>query len=161
MAIRGRKPTPPALALLHGNPGHRPPNYDAPAVVARAPKPPAHLGKIARKEFRRLGKELSELGVLSELDVAGLTVYCDAWERYITATRNVTALGLVVKAPGSGYPMQNPYLAVANKAAQQLLSIASEYGLTPSSRARVKGTPAGEGDDSGERFLFGDGKRTG
>jgi P27 family predicted phage terminase small subunit len=43
----------------------------------------------------------------------------------------------MVRSP-SGYPIQNPMLAIANKAQEQCLKILAEFGLTPSSRSRIR-----------------------
>jgi phage terminase small subunit len=36
----------------------------------------------------------------------------------------------MVKSP-SGYPMQSPYIAIANRQAEIMMRIASEFGFTP------------------------------
>jgi hypothetical protein len=45
-----------------------------------------------------------------------------------------------VKSP-NGFPVQNPYLSVANRAMKQVKEFASEFGLTPSSRTRIAISP--------------------
>jgi phage terminase small subunit len=37
----------------------------------------------------------------------------------------------------SGYPQQSPFVAVANRQAEIMLRIASEFGFTPASRGRI------------------------
>jgi phage terminase small subunit len=46
----------------------------------------------------------------------------------------------MIKAP-SGFPVQSPYLAIANRQAEIMMRIASEFGFTPASRSRIA-TPA-------------------
>jgi phage terminase small subunit len=53
----------------------------------------------------------------------------------------------MVKSP-SGYPIQSPYLAIANRQAEIMMRIASEFGFTPASRSRIA-TPS-----SAEPTLF-------
>lgn len=48
--------------------------------------------------------------------------------------------GVVLKAP-SGFPVQSPYLAIANRAMEQLRQLLSEFGMSPASRARVQALP--------------------
>ena len=55
--------------------------------------------------------------------------------------------GAMVKSP-SGYPMQSPYVAIANRQAEILMRIAAEFGFTPASRSRIA-TPS-----LAERTLF-------
>jgi phage terminase small subunit len=42
----------------------------------------------------------------------------------------------MIKSP-SGYPVQSPYLAIANRQAEIMMRIASEFGFTPVSRSRI------------------------
>jgi hypothetical protein len=42
----------------------------------------------------------------------------------------------MVKSP-NGYPIQWPYIAIANRQAEIMLRIASEFGFTPASRSRI------------------------
>lgn len=63
--------------------------------------------------------------------------------------------GVIITAP-SGYPIQNPWLAVANKAMREMMRVAVEFGMTPSSRSRIN-VPEGEGEPSDKvaDMLFG------
>jgi phage terminase small subunit len=54
--------------------------------------------------------------------------------------------GAMIKAP-TGFPIQSPSLAIANRQAEIMMRIASEFGFTPASRSRIS-TP------SDERSLF-------
>ena len=36
-----------------------------------------------------------------------------------------------------GYPIQSPYVAIANRQAELMLRIAAEFGFTPASRGRI------------------------
>jgi phage terminase small subunit len=46
----------------------------------------------------------------------------------------------MIKSP-TGFPIQSPYLATANRQAEIMMRIASEFGFTPASRSRIA-TPA-------------------
>ena len=48
--------------------------------------------------------------------------------------------GTMVKSP-TGYPIQSPYLAIANRQAELMIRIASEFGFTPASRRRISAPP--------------------
>ena len=145
--MRGRKPIPTAIKELNGNPGKRALNSSEPKPTVRIPSCPPQLQGEARKEWRRIGKELATHGLLTDLDRTALAAYCTAYERWLQAEENVRKLGAVVKSP-SGFPIQNPYLAIANKAMEQMSKLLTEFGCTPSSRARVAGNkPASPADD--------------
>jgi P27 family predicted phage terminase small subunit len=76
---------------------------------------------------------------MTDIDGAALAAYCQAWARWVEAEENLVKYGVVIKAP-SGFPIQSPYLAIANKAMDQMTRLLVEFGMSPSSRSRV--TPA-------------------
>lgn len=133
---RGRKPSPTALKVLRGNPGKRRMNADEPQPEIAVPVAPATVTDEALAEWNRRAPQLVRIGILTEIDMPAFTVYCTSWQRYVDAQRKLVALGDVVKSP-SGYPIQNPYLAIANKALHQCQQFWADFGMTPSARTRV------------------------
>lgn len=107
------------------------------------PPCPGHLGAEARREWRRAGRQLLEMGVMTSVDRAALAAYCVAYERWVEAEGKVATLGTVVKT-AAGNLIQNPYLAVANRAMEQMTRLAAEFGMTPSSRSQVRTTGPAE-----------------
>lgn len=107
------------------------------------PPCPSQLKGEARKEWRRVTRELLAAGVLMRCDMATLSLYCVAWARWKHAEAEVAKLGEVVKTK-SGNVIQNPWLGVANTAAKQCHRFAVEFGLTPSSRRKVEKMEAEE-----------------
>ena len=148
MTARGRRPTPTSLKLLRGNPGKRPLNPQEPRPPVAVPRAPAHLSPEARKEWRRTGRLLAAMGLLAEIDRAALAMYCEAWARWAEAEQALQKYGLIVKSP-SGLPMQSPYLAVANKAMEQIGRLLAEFGMSPASRTRVHAAVVGEESELG------------
>ena len=114
-----------------------PPNDAEPRPAARVPPCPACLGHEARKEWQRLARELGELGLLTRLDRGLLAAYCQAHALWVEAVSSIERYGTMVKSP-NGYPMQSPYVAVANKQVETMVRIAAELGMTPSSRTRIR-----------------------
>jgi P27 family predicted phage terminase small subunit len=149
--MRGRKPLPSNVVRLRGNPGKRRLNDVEPRPSPRVPACPSCLGDEARKEWKRLARELAELGLLTALDRGLLAAYCQAHALWVEAVSSIARYGTMVKSP-NGFPMQSPYVAVANKQVDIMVRIASEFGLTPSSRTRIR---AGEQtpEDPFETFL--------
>ncbi len=147
----GGKPTPTALKLLHGNPGRRPLNQHEPQPQPRLPRAPEHLGEAARKEWQRAGRFLLQLGLVSDLDRAALAAYATVYGRWVEAEQALSTHGVLIKSP-NGFPMQSPYLAVANRALEQMRSLLSEFGMSPASRTRVAGVQLDE-DDPFEDYL--------
>jgi P27 family predicted phage terminase small subunit len=132
----GRRPKPTALKLLDGNPGHRAMNNSEPLFTG-IPTCPKHLDKVAKAEWKRVAGELAATGLLTTVDRAALAAYCSAWSRWVTAEEAIQKFGMVIKSPKSGFPIQNPYVGVANTALDHLRKFASEFGMTPSSRSRI------------------------
>ena len=65
------------------------------------------------------------------------TAYCQAHALWVEAVSSIARYGTMVKSP-NGYPMQSPYVAVANKQVDIMVRIAAELGMTPSSRTRIR-----------------------
>ena len=135
--MRGRKPLPSNVVRLRGNPGKRRRNDAEPRPAPRVPTCPACLDGEARKEWKRVVAELTELGLLTRLDRGLLAAYCQAHALWVEAVSSIERYGTMVKSP-NGYPMQSPYVAVVNKQVEIMGRIAAEFGMTPSSRTRIR-----------------------
>jgi P27 family predicted phage terminase small subunit len=139
--ISGPKPKPAALKKLTGRSHHKQnPDEPKPERPSAVPPAPRWLGPVAKGLWRKMAKDLWELGVLTEIDLDALARYCVCWERWRKAERIIKEQGEIVKTP-NGYSAQNPYLAIANKCLKQLDSLGAEFGCTPSTRTRVSVVP--------------------
>ena len=136
MATRGRKPKPTALKVLEGNPGKRPLNGREPVPPRAALKCPAWLLPEAKKEWRRLAKQMEQIGILTEVDMAAFAGYCQAYARWKEAEEFITQHGSIVKTP-SGYWQQVPQVSIAQTYLKIMNRFAEQFGLTPSSRSRI------------------------
>jgi P27 family predicted phage terminase small subunit len=134
--MRGPKPTPRNLRLVKGTDRPDRMNDDEPIVEVAAPEPPDHLNDEEADKFREMAHKLARMRVMSDADVDALAMFVVSWCRMVEADRRVHELGMVTKSP-NGFPMQNPYLAIANRARKDCQSILAEFGMTPSSRTRV------------------------
>ena len=156
----GRPALPKNVHLLRGNPS----KLSAAALQAgvqaeiEVPGCPRHLLPEARKEWRRITPELVKLGLIARIDRAALSLYCQAWARWVWAEdqmQRAQALaaqkqaaaeaagaiwaggdGVVVPTP-NGHFTYSPHWVVANKAMQQVHIFQTAFGLSPSSRGRV------------------------
>jgi P27 family predicted phage terminase small subunit len=89
---------------------------------------------------------LREAGVMTELDGPALALVCTAWARWRDAEEKVDRFGAVVQG-SHGQLMRSPYTRISAQAADQLLRLLVEFGMTPSSRSRVHGlSPSAEVD---------------
>lgn len=141
----GRRPTPTALNRTRGNPGKRPINRNEPHPAAVVPWRPDHLSDAAVKEWDRAAEILLPIGLLTEADCAQFAVYCQAWGRWVEAEELLKKHGIIVRAPNTGFPMQSPILAIANRAMEQLQHALIEFGMSPASRAKVSASKRGSG----------------
>ena|SRR5436190_12716599 len=114
----------------------------------RSRSAPPQLSPLARKEWDRLASELGALRMLTNLDRAALAAYCGAYALWAEATEAIQKYGVMIKSP-QGFPIQSPYLSIANRQAEIMMRIASEFGFTPASRSRIS-APA----QASERTLF-------
>jgi P27 family predicted phage terminase small subunit len=136
---RGRKPTPTNLRRLRGNPGRRPlpENEPKPTVSDTCPPPPGEINRKARLVWKHKAPELHRLGLLTDVDLPLFAAWCVAYARWREAEERVYELGLITTTP-KGYPIQNPYLGIANTAMKALREIGSEFGMGPAARTRLK-----------------------
>ena len=134
----GRPPKPTALHILDGNPSKRPLPQDEPPLEAGMPAAPSGLDVEARAEWKRVGVTLGAVGVVTKADRAMLTVWCITWSMWWAAVADLRERGVFVAADAEGLLMhENPYLKIADKAADRLLRLAEQYGMTASARVRL------------------------
>lgn len=143
--MAGRKAKPTELKRLDGNPGKRPLNTSEPAPAVKRPPCPKHLEGEARKEWNRMVRLLVQLRLLTEIDRAALAGYCQAWGRWVEAEGMIRTEGMTIET-AKGNLIQSPYVGIANQAMKQMRAFLIEFGMTPSSRTRVRTTPMDEGD---------------
>jgi P27 family predicted phage terminase small subunit len=139
--MSGPPPKPTALKKLAGNPGGKRLNEREarPPIPAKRPYAPRFLCSEGQREWRRVVGVLIELGLYTVIDQAALALYCQAYGRWTEAERQIEATGgPVLTGPGpNGGLWQNPWVAQANRAFDQLRKMLAEFGLSPAQRSRV------------------------
>ena len=150
---RGRKPKPTETKKLEGNPGKRALNNQEPQPDIAIPECPPHLEGEAKKEFQRITAELVKLKILSNVDRAAIVGYCQAWGDYVNATKQIKKEGEVLYSD-KGNAYLNPWKNIQTSALDRMLRFSAEFGMTPSSRTRIKVDKPTE-EDKMTGFLFG------
>jgi len=150
--MAGRKPLPTHLKLVKGTARPHRLNKAEPKPVVAVPEPPNHLDAPAQAKFTEMAELLARHGVMTELDIGALARYVVIWRRWIEAEGEVKRRGPVVKTSNDNI-IQNPFLSVANKCLAQMHQIEAEFGLTPSSRSRIRMAEPVEKADPFEDFL--------
>jgi len=106
-------------------------------ALAKAPAPPKHFTAYARAEWKRIMPSLIERGIITRDNLVGVENYC-------------IAEGAVKQIASAMAALPVPDLKLGGlqiRYAQTARQLAAEYGLTPTSRARI-GSAAADDDDS-------------
>lgn len=102
--------------------------------------PPDWLDKIGKKEWLRVANELEDLNILTNVDIAALGMYCDAYSKYQLATKKINEEGMFIEytnKAGATNVIEHPAVKAQVKYAELIKKLCSEFGLTPSSRAKI------------------------
>jgi P27 family predicted phage terminase small subunit len=147
VAKPGPKPTPTHLRVLRGDRKDRI-NTREPKPKKTRPRCPEWLTPEAKVVWRRVAKHLDEMGVYSSADSDVIVSYVHAVVNYQNATKAVESMGLLIEGRRDGL-VTNPAVRIQRDAATLIRMLASELGLTPSSRSRlsVEEATADAGDD--------------
>jgi P27 family predicted phage terminase small subunit len=141
--MKGRKPRPTKLKILEGEKNKNRINRLEPKPVTLKATCPRYLNDVAKAAWNRLYPELHSMGLMAKIDRDALAAYCQAYARYVKYERIVAEKGELYKT-AAGNVIISPALAVANRALEQMRQFMAEFGLTPSSRARIIMEPPGE-----------------
>ena len=146
--MRGRKPKSLRLHLADGT--YRPDRHGpipaagtaaAPALFPElnpeAPKPPRNLQGAALTVWHATVKLLAGLGTLDEADQGILALYCEARAELGWAMNCLRREGRIVSTAAGG-KKPHPAMAIKNQAALRCAKFASELGLTPTARMRMR-----------------------
>jgi phage terminase small subunit len=112
--MRGRKPKPTALKILEGCRKDAI-NHQEPPYVPASTEPPGWLRGLAREHWDELAPLLGRLRVLGETDRPGLALLCHEYGRWRDDDTNASK--------------------------DRYVRLLIEYGMTPSSRGRIKAAP--------------------
>ena len=131
---------------------------DEPKPEVTVPECPRGMSGIAKREWLRITTHLYDLGLVSEIDLMALAVYCDAVQMYVAMRKYIkkqhkyldangkeTALqqidGTVLRGEvayfyGRNAQTQSEYNAM-KAAADTILAVSKQFGMTPSARSRM------------------------
>jgi hypothetical protein len=138
MAQRGRKPKPIAAKIAAGNPGKRPLSTLVPAPAPGDMLCPQAVQRNERaRAYWTMYLANAAPGHLSPIDAPLLARICVALAYADEANEKIEVMGLLVKAPNTGLPLQSPYLPVLNRQTEIARKLAAELALPPAQRNRV------------------------
>lgn len=141
----GRRPKPTKLHVLQGTRPHLPVDRE-PEPRIRLPRRSKHLSRRAGYIWRETGGFLLAAGVVSELDEATLATYAQTYAEIEELTLAIRREGMVLDEPvwsrkGEQVGVRskpNPAVAIRNNLYAVLKWTATELGLTPASRPKIR-----------------------
>lgn len=161
MGSRGPQPLPANVHVLRGNPSKK----SAEDLLGdfnpeiEIPSCPAWCWKEAKKEWKRITPELEQYGLISKVDRAALTLYCQAWAEFVFHKQRLSADmtraeaqraeaeargeiykggdGISVATPNGGFTYSHHWVC-ARRAEDQVNKFLAAFGMSPSARGRVR-----------------------
>lgn len=153
MGKRGPPPKPRALKVVQGT-LRKDREPESPVELEPGiPEPPEGMGDEARRCWDRLVPVLVTVRILTVIDREALVMLCNSWAHYWYLQGVVEEEGFTYTS-AKGNVLQHPAVSSMNKALENCLRLAREFGLTPASRSRIEALPKPPEDPSRE-FLFG------
>lgn len=104
---------------------------------------PARVKGRAREFWDEHAPYLEQMGLLTVADVPMMAELCQTEAEYWNAVDDVEEHGLrlMTYTEGGTRHMENPCVKIASDAGKRLKSLMVEFGMSPSSRTRVKAAP--------------------
>jgi P27 family predicted phage terminase small subunit len=150
MGQRGRPKQPTALRILRGNPGKRPIPENEPQPAADAIEPPAWVTGPALDKWHEVVPKLVAMGLMTNADTDTIGHYCVTFVEWLKhlglCQRGADIIVMKDEAGKVRYAQVSPSATLVHKMGAQLLKIAREFGMTPSSRTGIASNEAGQND---------------
>ena len=139
-----RKPTKDKIALGTFRPDRALENEVEYSVETGTLEPPEILSGQGLIEWNRVAPQVQSRGVLNATDHAALVMYCKEVQTYWECQQVIKTEGYYSKQKNKAeqeYLAINPAVRIAQMALKSAMSIATEFGFTPSSRTRISVKP--------------------
>lgn len=97
------------------------------------------INDVAKKEWRRIVKELKQIEIVGNLDYANLAGYCNAYANYIKATEILKDQDYYIERETrtGNIVVKNPMVDIQTTYAAEMRKFASLCGLTIDSRLKA------------------------
>lgn len=155
MAGRPRKPTKQKQIAGTIRPDRENPNE--PEFADAGTKPPAGLSAAGKRIWNEVVPELTETGVLKSIQRHLLVEYCECLATAQKCRQVFAKQGRNYRtrtATGSVMIRERPEVKIYDKMLSQARQIATQFGLTPASQAKVSGKPKDHGEEKGKARFF-------
>jgi P27 family predicted phage terminase small subunit len=136
---KGRKPLPTAIKEMRGTvqPCRVNKNELRPDVLAKLPPVPRWFTKTQRKIYKAKGEQLRGMGVLTTLDIELFVSFCREYGNYIDSSIELEKIPLLASLSEAQGNIVKRVSKVNKESWERAKSLASEFGFTPSSRAKL------------------------
>ena len=146
----GRKPIPTQIKKMQGTLEKSRVNKAEPDLPVSIPKIPDYFDKYAIEAFEFLGVKTYEMRIVTEADKMALELLAESYSEYRKAIEIIKDKGLTYSIrdrSGNEIIKPRPENLIKDKAMNRMRSLLTEFGLTPSSRARVNAKEKNEISD--------------
>jgi P27 family predicted phage terminase small subunit len=148
----GRKPKTAAQKLMDGNPGKRKIRPDLPAPPGAPPMPKRLMVEpLAVEKWTEFVPILMQLGTLTTADGEALATLCEVYAATQACLLELRATGPVMRTDLGGVK-PNPAGPLYRGLVSLQASLMGEFGLTPTSRARLGGKEEKPSDEVEDFF---------
>jgi len=144
--------------LLEGNAGHQKLSKTEPKPRPITPDPPDYLGDRGLRRWDELVEELDNTGVLAIVDGDVLGGYCFAYQTFVQANREIKKRGSVIWS-ASGHASPNPWVAIRNRAIDDMHKWGAELGIGAASRTKIEIKPKQESKSALEQITGANSRR--
>ncbi|MEW6457617.1 MAG: phage terminase small subunit P27 family [Bacillota bacterium] len=115
------------------------------------------MNKEARWLWNYLAPRLERVGLISEIDLPTFAILCQQFGVFAAAEKHLKKTGTrtaeYTNKAGATNVVEVAEAKIARNAAITFKSLASEFGLSPASRARLCGSPASRQEDELDELL--------
>lgn len=161
--MAGRRQKTNAEKTLAGNPGKRSLVGMDLKFTTELGNCPDFLSELAKKEWKRVVKDLKEADIVRAVDMASLAAYCQSYARWQQAEAHIAEHGLLLEEPifstkgelKGHRSKRNPAVSIAKDERAAMRLFGDLFGLDPLSRARIT-VPPSPMEDALERLLSDD-----
>jgi P27 family predicted phage terminase small subunit len=109
-------------------------------VVKKVPAPPEMLNDIGKEVWKDVCTELINMGILQVVDINLVSMLCIEMQHYHECQRDIADNGLIMtfETKYGIVRKKNPAVDAANHHLKNVVTISSQFGLTPNSRMKLK-----------------------
>jgi P27 family predicted phage terminase small subunit len=105
-------------------------------AIHQVPDPPDSFDEVAKNVWDTICKEMINLQILQNLDIFLLQILCNEMSVYWKCYSQMS--GEYIIPTGTGSYKTNPLFTAASQSLNNAMKIASQFGLSPAARQRIR-----------------------